>query len=71
VIGRTYGVDTSRWCWLLNSISTSVDARGMSHLCGGGVDQAEALEPLTAHWRAWLATAGFIQTRPKTKVLET
>jgi hypothetical protein len=58
VIGRTYGVDTSRWYWSLSSISTPLDARGMSHPCGGGADQAEALERLTAHWHAWLATAG-------------
>jgi hypothetical protein len=49
VIGRTYGVDTSRWYWSLSSISTPLDARGMSHPCGGGVDQVEALERLTAH----------------------
>ena len=58
VIGRTYGVDTSRWYWSLSSISTPIDAQGMSHPRGGGADPAEALEGLTTLWRAWLATAG-------------
>lgn len=73
VIGRTYGVDTSRWYWSLSAITVPVDERpaGMSHPCGSGVDQAEALEGLTARWRAWLATAGLASDPAETKVLET
>ncbi len=60
VIGRTYGVDTSRWYWLLSSITLPVDERkgGISSPCGGRHRSEEALAGLAARWRAWLATAG-------------
>ena len=70
VIGRTYGIDTSRWYWSLSLVSTPVNARKMSYPCGGG-DQVEALEGFVKRWRVWLATAGLAPEPAETKVLET
>lgn len=59
-VGRTYGVDTTRWYWSLSAIAVPVDerARGVSHPYGGGVTREKAFAGLTASWRAWLTVAG-------------
>lgn len=64
-IGRTYGIDTSRWYGSLSAITVPMEERagGMSCPCGGGADQAEALEGFTARWGAWLVTAGLLAAR--------
>ncbi|MGA0561679.1 hypothetical protein ACO2RV_04460 [Ancylobacter sp. VNQ12] len=54
LVGRTYGVDTSRWHW---SFSSVYDPEHGGARCGGGLTRDEALARFIEAWRAWLTLA--------------
>jgi len=54
LIGRTFGVGTSRWYWTFSAVYDP--ERGGSRY-GGGLTRDDALAGFTETWRAWLALA--------------
>ena len=54
LVGRTFGVGTSRWYWTFSAV---YDPERGSSRRGGGLTRDDALAGFTEAWRAWLALA--------------